>query len=279
MVDEVFRFLLCFRTVFALNFLYNGLFFDLGINSYRMVSFVLRQHTLEVLTVLCTEDRISKRRVTQLNFSVRNLLHTESGIVQIYCVTDLIVPCWIAFFIFLMVISHLLITCVGQVIKVQIIQFYLNQLFQRFILSGFNQNVMQIAFNAKIYQIGVCLNTNFFICDSGVTDTNGSKIAEISTCTELSLTVIVNQFLCQFQFCVDFFFGSFDCPSFGFFLRSKITPFLHQRINSLCHLSPGHLHIIATTFVITDTLGIVILTTMGCTGTGMGMTTCAKLIF
>ena len=52
-----------------------------------MVSFVLREHTLEI-----TEDGISKRRVTQLNFSVRNLLHTESCIVQIYRVTDLIVP-------------------------------------------------------------------------------------------------------------------------------------------------------------------------------------------
>ena len=64
----------------------------MGINPYRMVSFVLREHTLEILTILGTEDGISKRRVTQLNFSVRNLLHTESCIVQIYRVTDLIVP-------------------------------------------------------------------------------------------------------------------------------------------------------------------------------------------
>ena len=65
----------------------------MGINLYRMVSFVLREHTLEILTILGTEDGIRKRRVTQLNFSVRNLLHTESSIIQIYRVTDLIVPC------------------------------------------------------------------------------------------------------------------------------------------------------------------------------------------
>ena len=58
-----------------------------------MVSLVLREHFFKVLTVLCTEDGISKRRVTQLNFSVCDLLHTESSIVQIYRVTDLIVPC------------------------------------------------------------------------------------------------------------------------------------------------------------------------------------------
>ena len=57
-----------------------------------MVSLVLREHTLEVFTILGTEDRIGKGRVTQLNLSVRDLLHTESSIVQIYRVTDLIVP-------------------------------------------------------------------------------------------------------------------------------------------------------------------------------------------
>lgn len=55
-----------------------------------MVSFVLREHTLEILTILGTEDGISKRRVTQLNFSVRDLL-TESCIVECR-VTDLIIP-------------------------------------------------------------------------------------------------------------------------------------------------------------------------------------------
>ena len=72
--------------------------------------------------------------------------------------------------------------------------------------------------------------------------------------------------------------GNFDCLSLGFFLRGKIATFLHQRINSLCNLCPGHLHIVAAAFLITNALGIVILPTMGCTGTGMGMTARAELV-
>ena len=71
----------------------DGIFFDLGINPYCKVSLVLREHFFKILTVLGTENRIGKGRVTQLNLSVRDLLHTESSIVQIYRVTNLIVPC------------------------------------------------------------------------------------------------------------------------------------------------------------------------------------------
>ena len=185
----------------------------------------------------------------------------------------------ITLFIFLMVELYLFFACISQIVKIQIFQFTMNQLFQRLILSGLKENVMQITLDTKIHQICVCLNANFFICDRRMTNTNRRKVTKVSVASELSLTIIVNQFLRQLQLCIDFFFCGFDCLSLGFFFGSEIATFLHQRINSLRHLCPGHLHIVTAALVITDTLGIVILTAMGCTGTGMGMTTCAKFLF
>ena len=66
--------------------------------------------------------------------------------------------------------------------------------------------------------------------------------------------------------------GIFDCLPLGFLLRGKKATFFHQSVNSLCHLCPGHLHLIAAAFGVANALGIVILTAVGCTGTGMGMT-------
>ena len=60
-------------------------------------------HTLEILTILGTEDRIGNGRVTQLNLSVRNLLHTESSIVQIYRVTVLVIRQGVSHHILLLV--------------------------------------------------------------------------------------------------------------------------------------------------------------------------------
>lgn len=62
------------------------------------------------------------------------------------------------------------------------------------------------------------------------------------------------------------------CLPLGFFLRGEKATFFHQSVNSLRYLCPGHLHLITAAFGIEDALGIVILTTAGCTGTGMGMT-------
>ena len=66
--------------------------------------------------------------------------------------------------------------------------------------------------------------------------------------------------------------GIFDCLPLSFFLRGKKATFFHQSVNSLCYLCPGHLHLIAAAFGVANALGIVILTAVGCTGTGMGMT-------
>ena len=66
--------------------------------------------------------------------------------------------------------------------------------------------------------------------------------------------------------------GIFDCLPLSFFLRGKKATFFHQSVDSLCHLCPGHLHLIAAAFGVANALGIVILTTVSCTGTGMGMT-------
>ena len=72
--------------------------------------------------------------------------------------------------------------------------------------------------------------------------------------------------------------GIFDCLPLSFFLRGKKATFFHQSVNSLCHLCPGHLHLIAAAFGVANALGIVILTAVRRTGAGMGMTAGAVFV-
>ena len=172
-----------------------------------MVSLVLREHFFKVLTVFCTEDRISKCRVTQLNFSVCDLLHTESSIVQIYRVTDLIVPCRFFRGRFFHDPDSL---CRRY--------FRLNRFHSCYGLTDFLKVVIGKPFIVKVFRNTLRVN----IVSAGLLIPDGI----------LAILGIDNS-----ETLVDFFqricLGSFDCLSLGFFLRGKITTFLHQRINSL----------------------------------------------
>ena len=217
-----------------------------------MVSLVLREHFFKVLTVLRTEDGISKGRVSQLNFSVRDLLHKESSIVQIYRITDLIVPCRFLLGRFFHDLSRLCRRC-----------FRLNCSHSCYGLTDFLKVVIGKPFIVKVFRYTLRVN----IVSAGLLIPDG--ILAILGIDNSETLVDIFQRICL---------GSFDCLSLGFFFRGEIATFLHQGINSLCHLRPRHLHIIAAAFVITDTLGIVIFTAVRCTGTGMGMTACTILM-
>ena len=217
-----------------------------------MVSFVLREHTLEILTILGTEDGISKRRVTQLNFSVRNLLHTESCIVQIYRVTDLIVPCWFfgnrGFHNFVRLGSR----C-----------FRLNRLHRCYGLPNFFQIVVGKPFIREIFR-----NTfRVYIVVIGLA---------IPDCILAILGINYCETVINIFQRISFSF--FDSLSFHFFLWAEVASLSHQTVDSLHHLRPGHLQFIAAALGVHNTLGIVILTAVRCAGAGMGMATGSVLM-
>ena len=212
-----------------------------------MVSFVLREHTLEILTILGTEDGISKRRVTQLNFSVRDLLHTESCIVQIYRVTDLIIP-----------FRFLGSRCFHNFGRLCHRRFWLNRLHRSYGLTNFLQivigkpfvrEVFRNAFRVYIVVIGLIIPDRIL------------AILGINHCE-----TVINIFQ-------RISFSFFDSLSFRFFLRAEVASLSYQTVDSLHHLRPGHLQFIATALGVSNTLGIVILTAVRCTRAGMGMTT------
>ena len=212
-----------------------------------MVSLVLREHTLEILTILGTEDRIGKGGVKQLNLSVRNLLHTESRIVQIYRVTDLIVP-------FRFFGSRCFDNC-GRLCHRR---FWLNRLHRSYGLTNFLQivigkpfvrEVFRNAFRVYIVVIGLIIPDCIL------------AILSINYCE-----TVINIFQ-------RISFSFFDSLSFRFFLWAEVASLSHQTVDSLHHLCPGHLQFIAATLGVSNTLGIVILTAVRCAGASMGMTT------
>ena len=234
--------LCCFGADFALNFLCNGAFFGIGITPYRMVSFVLRKHFLESGTVLCTEDRIKQRGVSQLHFPVGDLLHKKSGVVQIDRIANLIIPhrCFL--------IRLCDIIC-GF--------FRLYCFHRRHRLTDFLKVVIGKPLIVEVFRNALMV----YIVGSGLFVPDG--ILAILGINHSETLIDIFQRIC---------FGIFDCLPLGFFLRGKKATFFHQSVDSLCHLCPGHLHLIAAAFGVANALGIVILTAVGCTGTCMGMT-------
>ena len=212
-----------------------------------MVSLVLREHTLEVFTILGTEDRIGKGRVTQLNLSVRNLLHTESCIVQIYRVTDLIVPCWFfgnrGFHNFVRFCRR---------------RFWLNRLHRSYGLPNFFQIVIGKPFVREIFRNAFRV---YIVVIGLIIPDCILAILGINYCE-----TVINIFQ-------RISFSFFDSPSFRFFLWAEVASLSHQTVDSLHHLRPGHLQFIAAALGVRNTLGIVILTAVRCAGAGMGMAT------
>ena len=212
-----------------------------------MVSFVLREHTLEILTILGTEDRIGKGRVTQLNLSVRNLLHTESCIVQIYRVTDLIVPCW--FF------GNRGFHNFGRLCHRR---FWLNRIHRSYGLPNFFQIVIGKPFVREVFRNA--FRVYIVVISLAIPDCI-LAILGINHCeTVINIFQRIN-------------LGFFDSLSFRFFLRAEVASLSHQTVDSLHHLRPGHLQFIAAALGVSNTLGIVILTAVRCAGASVGMTT------
>ena len=207
-----------------------------------MVSFILRKHFLESGTVLCTEDWIKQRGVSQLHFPVGDLLHKKSGVVQIDRIANLIIPrrCFL---------NRLCNTFCGF--------FRLYCFHRRHRLTDFLKVVIGKPLIVEVFRNALMV----YIVGSGLFVPDG--ILAILGIDHSKTLIDIFQRICS---------GIFDCLPLGFLLRSEKATFLHQSVNSLCHLCPGHLHLIAAAFGVANALGIVILTAVGCTGTGMGMT-------
>ena len=245
-----------------------------GLTTKGAVSIVQGEHLLEVLPVLRTEDGVSQRGITELNLSVRYLLHPEGGIVQIDGITDLIIP---VRFLLGVVHGQLLVIYFGQVLEIQILQLAVDQSFKGFVLSGADQHITQITLHAEVNQIDICLDGDFIIRDSGMGNTDGGKVTEVSTGIELSLTVAFNQLLGSRQFgirhglCVQNGLTLFH--GFG----RKVTVVGHKITDTGGDLRPGELDLLAAVLPVPDALGVVILKAEISTGYGMGVTAHAVL--
>ena len=229
--------LLCnFGADFALIFLCNGFLFISRILSQDIISFVSGEHFLESGTVLCSEDRVKKCRITKLHFAVSDFLHQKGGIIQINGVAHLVIPgrlCFIVAFYFF--IGH-----IDKVAEIQIFQLVCDQFFQRIALSAFNQGFSQVTLNAEVYQIGIALNRNLIIGNSGVSNTHLGKIGEVCRGVIFSFAELVNHFLGSIQSRSFFQLIQLICKFFGFTLGIKGT------------IEPVRCFIIGVTLIVVD---------------------------
>ena len=115
-----------------------------------------------------------------------------------------------------------------------------DQFFQRIALSAFNQGFSQVTLNAEVYQIGIALNRNLIIGNSGVSNTHLGKIGEVCRGVIFSFAELVNHFLGSIQSRSFFQLIQLICKFFGFTLGIKGT------------IEPVRCFIIGVTLIVVD---------------------------